>query len=72
MSAKKVSSNEISTFLPKPVPPKPVTIQGKITIELWQEVHNKLQKDKAAGRKVYWADLIEAACKLYLSERTSK
>ena len=63
---------KVTDFLPKPDEETKVPVQGYVPYDLRQEVIEQMQKDKKAGIKVTWDNLLEACLKSYLSERKSR
>lgn len=66
MAAKK----KITEFLPPP-PEEQALVQGHVTATLRQQVAEQMQRDKAAGIKTTWDNLLDASLRAYLAERES-
>jgi len=60
----------LNDFLPTKIDTK--LAQAKIPVELHNAVRDQLTKDQNDGIHIDWNKLVEAACRVYLSERNAR
>lgn len=63
-------TKKITDFLDEDTPTVMAAVQGYVPRQVREDVLKQMKVDKAVGKKITWDSLLEAACRVYLAERS--